>query len=477
VEVLVREISPQEAGADLLAIGVFEGDQLPDELRDAPGSGEFRDGFRKAAMLYPPGGGRVLAMGLGKAAEFDPERARVVAALAAKLAARAEVSSLAWVLPETGDAEATAAALVEGTILASWRFDRFRKPDEDESVPHIEQLSVLGPDSVANAAETARAAAEAQNRARELQQLPANVATPSYLADRAAEIVAGHEKLSFELFGREEISDKGMGGLAAVSRGTAEVPKLIVLRYSGGGGAPLGLVGKAVTFDSGGISIKPAQSMQEMKMDMSGGAAVLEAIGAIAELDLPLEIIGVVPATENLPSGTATKPGDVITQYNGKTVEVNNTDAEGRLILADALAYCVELGAERIVDLATLTGAVLIALGSTYAGLISNDDEWAGEVTEAGSRSGELAWRLPLHPEYKELTKGTVADLTNAAAKRKAGTIYAGSFLEEFVDGRPWTHLDIAGVAWDTGREYVGNGPTGFGVRLLVSLAQDLARN
>jgi leucyl aminopeptidase len=193
--------------------------------------------------------------------------------------------------------------------------------------------------------------------------------------------------------------------------------------------------------------------MQEMKYDMSGGAAVLESIAAIAELDLPLEVIGVVPSTENLPSGTATRPGDVITQYNGKTVEVNNTDAEGRLILADALSYCVELGAERIVDLATLTGAVLVALGSTYAALISNDDEWA-----------------------KELTKGSIADLTNASSKRKAGTIYAGSFLEEFVDGKPWVHLDIAGTAWDTDRAYVGKGPTGFGVRLLIALAQDLSK-
>ena len=199
---------------------------------------------------------------------------------------------------------------------------------------------------------------------------------------------------------------------------------------------------------------------------------MLEAVAAIAELELAVDLIAVVPSTENMPSGTALKPGDVITQYNGKTVEVNNTDAEGRLILADALAYCAELGAERIVDLATLTGAVLIALGSTYAALISNDDGLAAEIERAGAESGELAWRLPLHPEYKELTKGTVADLTNAAAKRKAGTIYAGSFLEEFVDGRPWAHLDIAGTAWDVGREYVGKGPTGYGVRLLVELAR-----
>jgi leucyl aminopeptidase len=215
--------------------------------------------------------------------------------------------------------------------------------------------------------------------------------------------------------------------------------------------------------------------MQEMKMDMSGGAAVLEATAAIAELGLPLDLVSLVPSTENMPSGHAVKPGDIITQHNGKTVEVNNTDAEGRLILADALSYCEELGAERIVDLATLTGAVLVALGSTYAALISNDDEWAERVRVAGETTGEIAWRLPLHAEYKDLTKGTVADLTNASEKRKAGTIYAASFLEEFVGDRPWAHLDIAGTAWDVGREYVGKGATGYGVRLLVELASELA--
>jgi leucyl aminopeptidase len=285
--------------------------------------------------------------------------------------------------------------------------------------------------------------------------------------------------VSFEALDRAEIEERGMGGLAAVARGSIEEPRLIVLRYAGGtpSGETLGLVGKAVTFDTGGISIKPAAKMEEMKMDMSGGATVLEAVGVLADLGLPLNVSACVPATENMPSGSATKPGDIITQLNGKTVEVNNTDAEGRLILADALTYCVrELGADRLIDIATLTGAVIIALGSTYAGLISNDDEWAERVLAAAERTGELAWRLPLHPEYKDLTKGKDADLTNSSAKRKASTIYAGSFLEEFVDGRPWVHLDIAGTAWDVGRSYVGSGPTGYGVRLLVDLARDLAR-
>jgi leucyl aminopeptidase len=479
MRVEVREIPLAEVDSDLSVVGLFEGTALPDPLRDAPGVRDARDGFRKTALLYPQRPARALVVGLGGRDEFDLERARVAAAVAARQAVALDSRSLAWSLPDSEDAAATAAALVEGTILACFRFDRFRSSAEDEEPkPQIEQLTILGPSSIASAAQAARTAAEAQNRARELQELPANVATPSFLADRAAEIVAAHDRVSFEVFGREEIEGKGMGGLAAVSRGTAEEPKLIVLRYAGGGnGAPIGLVGKAITFDSGGISIKPSQSMHEMKMDMSGGAAVLEAIAAIAELELAVDLIGVVPSTENLPSGSAIKPGDVITQYNGKTVEDNNTDAEGRLVLADALAYCVELGAERLIDLATLTGAVIVALGSTYAALISNDDQWAAEVTEAATRSGELAWRLPLHPEYKELTRGTVADLTNAASKRKAMTIYAGSFLEEFVDGRPWAHLDIAGTAWDTGREYVGKGPSGFGVRLLVSLAQDLSQS
>jgi leucyl aminopeptidase len=208
---------------------------------------------------------------------------------------------------------------------------------------------------------------------------------------------------------------------------------------------------------------------------MSGGAAVIEAMGAIAELGLALDIFAVVPATENMPSGTAINHGDVITQYNGKTVEVNNTDAEGRLILADALAYAIELGAERVVDIATLTGAVMIALGSTYAGLIANDDDLASALEGAGEETGELVWRLPLHPEYKALMKGTVADLSNLGSKREAGTITAASFLEEFVGDTPWAHVDIAGTAWDVGREYTGKDASGYGVRLLVELARRIA--
>jgi leucyl aminopeptidase len=480
VEVLSSALA--ELDAELVAVGLAEGSQLPEELREAPGAADAKSGFRKLALIHPERPARVLAVGLGKPEELDAERLRVVAALVAKRAGQLDASSIALLVPPTGDDAEAVAALVEGAILASYRFDRFRSSPADEPPPtSLERLVLVvedgGGEPLEAAAEAARVTATAANRARDLQNLPSNELTPSALADRASEIAAAHEAVEVEILDREQITAKRMGGIVAVAQGSATEPRLIALRYSGGGSGPrIGLVGKAVTFDSGGISIKPSGGMHEMKMDMSGGAAVLEAFAAIAELGIELDLVAVIPATENMPSGTAIKPGDIITQLNGKTVEVNNTDAEGRLILADALTYCVrELGAERLVDLATLTGAVLIALGSTYAALISNDDEWAAAVDRAGLESGELAWRLPLHEEYKQLTKGTVADLTNAASKRKAGTIYAGSFLEEFVDDVPWVHLDIAGTAWDTGREYVGKGATGFGVRLLVRLARDLA--
>ena len=476
MEVEVHQVELLEVDVDLVAVGLFDGEDLPAEIAAAPGATDAKGAFKKLALLHPQTPARVLVVGLGKRSEMDAERARVAAALAVQEAGRVEATSLAWALPQSEDDAATAEGLVTGTILGSYRFDRFLSRDPDDPPPpSVESLTLAGPEGVAAAAEAARIAAEAQNRARDLQSLPSNVATPSFLAQRAEEIAAAHDTVSAEVLGREQIAAKKMGGIVAVSQGTAEEPKLIVLRHAGGGSGPtLGLVGKGVTFDTGGISIKPSAGMQEMKMDMSGAAAVLEAVAAIAELGLAVNLIAVVPATENMPSGTAIKPGDVITQYNGKTVEVNNTDAEGRLILADALAYAVELGAERIVDLATLTGAVMIALGSTYAAVISNDDELAGEVMEAGEVTGELAWRLPLHPEYKELTKGTVADLTNASSKRKAGTIYAAAFLEEFVGDTPWAHVDIAGTAWDVGRPYTGNDASGYGVRLLVELAREL---
>jgi leucyl aminopeptidase len=471
VAVTARSGPVRETDADTRVVGVFEGEPLDEtELQALVDSGEAKPALRKLAVAHVDGR-RVILAGLGKRDELDPERARVAAAVAAGRARELGARSLSWAAPS--DDERVAGALVEGTLLALYRFDRFKSGDDSDDGA-VESLEIASPGGdAARAVARARIVTDAQNAARDLQNLPANVANPTFLADRARELADAHEKLSVEVWERERIESEGMGSFAAVARGSHVDPRLIVLRYEGGGSGPLlGYVGKAVTFDTGGISIKPSGKMHEMKFDMSGGAAVIESIGAIAALDLPARVLAVVPATENMPSGHAVKPGDIVTALNGKTIEVNNTDAEGRLILADALAYAVREGAERVIDLATLTGAIIVALGSTYAGLFSNDDDWYGQVEAACSSTGELGWRLPLHPEYFELTKGEYADLTNASDQRKAMSIYAAEFLRQFVDDRPWVHVDIAGTAWGLGRAYVGKGASGFGVRMLVELAE-----
>ena len=465
-----------ESDADLVCVGLFEDAQLPAELAAAPGAEDARAKARSLTVLRPPGR-RVLVVGLGHRADFDPERARVAAALAVAHARRNGATSLAWACPE---GENVPAALASGTILADYRFDRFKSRTEEEpaAIASVTLHGASDPGWAAESVPVAAASAAAANRTRVLQDLPANVADPAFLADRAREIAAAHDGVEAEVLGRDRLRAEGMGGLLAVGAGSAKEPLLIVLRYSGTGSPAtptLGFVGKGVTFDSGGISIKPSAGMEVMKKDMTGGGAVLEATAAIAELGLAVDLVAVVPAVENMPSGTATRPGDIITQLNGKTVEVNNTDAEGRLILADALTWCDRQGAERIVDVATLTGAIMVALGSTYAGLFANDDDWAAEVERAGSVVGELAWRMPLHREYEELTRGTYADLSNSGTKREAGAIYAAEFLEEFVEGAIWAHLDIAGTSWEVDREYYGKGATGFGTRLLVELARNAA--
>jgi leucyl aminopeptidase len=472
----VRDKSLRDADASLVVVGLFEGDSLPAEVSDAPGAGDAKGSFKSMTRLYPGGPERLLVVGLGERDSLDAEKLRVLAALVGGEAAKVDATSLAWALPAYEDEAAAAEAIVTGTILGAYRFIDFKgDTKEDAEKPGLSSLTVLAGEELAGAVETARVYSEAANRARDLQETPANAMRPEDLAARAEAIAAAADAVTVEILDGEAIRAKGMGGLAAVSQGGPVDPRLIVLRYQGGGDGPtLGFVGKGVTFDSGGISLKPGAGMQEMKFDMSGAAAVIEATAAIAELGLPVNLITVVPATENMPSGTAVKPGDVITQYNGKTVEVNNTDAEGRLILADALAYAIELGAERIVDLATLTGAMVIALGSTYAGVHSNDDALSAELVAAGEESGELVWRMPLHAEYLALMKGTVADLSNLAKKREAGSLTAASFLGEFVGETPWAHIDIAGTAWDVGRAYTGKGGSGYGVRLLVQFVRDL---
>jgi leucyl aminopeptidase len=476
ITVSARSGAPEETAADTRVVGVFEGDSVADPaLQRLLDLGEAKRGLKKIAVVHEdaPGGGqrRVLIAGLGAREKFGAEEARVAAAAAAGRAKELGAVSLSWAAPGGEDVNA---ALVEGTLLKLYAFDRFKSQPNDDGNGGVESLEIAGDSVDADEIERGRITAVAANAARDLQNMPANVATPTFLAERATEIADEYEALEVELFDRDAIEARGMGAFASVAQGTHVEPRLIVLRYrpSDAGGPHLGFVGKAVTFDTGGISIKPSAKMQEMKFDMSGGAAVIEAMAGIAELGLPVTVTAVVPSTENMPSGHAVKPGDIVTAMNGKTIEVNNTDAEGRLILADALCYAIEQGAERIVDLATLTGAILVALGHTYAGLFSNDDDWCAEVTAACDATGEIGWRMPLHPEYFDLTKGQYADLTNAAEGRVAMSSYAAEFLRQFVDDHPWVHIDIAGTAWGMSRNYVGKGASGFGTRLLIELAR-----
>ncbi len=467
------------SGADTIVVGVAGGRlasaDAPPELAELLSSGEARDSFKSLALTHAAGK-RWLAVGLGELDEFTPERARVLAAVVRDRSRELATKTLCWELPEDSGEE-IAAALVEGTVLADYRFDRHKSAPAADGPPAPRQLDALivqAPRDLSDAVAEAAVVADAVNAARDLQNRPANDLTPAALAAHAQALARDIDGLSVEVEGREEIAARGMGAFAAVAQGSDQEPALITLRYEGDGasGPVLGFVGKAVTFDSGGISLKPGAKMAEMKFDMSGGAAVIEAVAAIARLRLPVKLVAVVGATENLPSGHAVKPGDIVTASNGKTIEVNNTDAEGRLVLADCLCHAVGEGAERLVDLATLTGAVIVALGSTYAGLMSNDDSLAEEVSAAGERSGEIVWRLPLHAEYDELIKGTYGDLDNAPEGRKAGTIVGAAFLSNFVAGVPWVHLDIAGSAWELGRTYAPKGASGYGVRLLVELAR-----
>jgi leucyl aminopeptidase len=470
--------------ADTVAIGVFEGDETPAE---APGavaellaSGEARRSLRSLAVAHAEGK-RWLIAGLGARGQLTPERARVAAARAHRRALEISTRALCWQAP-SGFGPEIAAAIVEGTVLADYRFERYKsKPAPAEDRPaapkHLERLIVSTPADGAEAVAEAAIVAEAVNSARDLQNRPGNDLTPTALAQYASDLAERIEHLTVQTEGRAGLVARGMGAFAAVAQGSDEEPALITMHYNGPGasGPALGFVGKAVTFDSGGISLKPGAKMAEMKFDMSGGAAVIEAVAAIARLRLPVRIVAVVGATENLPSGRSVKPGDIVTAANGKTIEVNNTDAEGRMVLADCLLHAVSQGAEVLVDLATLTGAVIIALGSTYAGLIGNEQEFAGRLLAAGETTGELLWRLPMHEEYADLIKGTYGDLDNAPEGRKAGTIVGGTFLSNFVGETPWAHLDIAGAAWDLGRAYAEKGASGYGVRLLVELARSYA--
>ncbi len=465
---------PPDTGADTIVVGVFEGKGIPHDTEDGAlqalvDAGEAKAKLRSLAHVHAAGR-RWILIGCGERDAFDPERARIVAATALGRARDLGTRALCWELPhKVGDD--VPGALVEGTLLAAYRYTALKSDPGEDRAP--ESLVVSAHHDVAASVETGRAGAEAANRARDLGNTPANLLTPEALTARARELPG----VQVEVMGRADIEAAGMGAFACVAQGAEHEPQLITIRHepAGASGPLLGLVGKAVTFDSGGYSIKPAARMHEMKFDMCGGAAVLEATGAIAALGLPLRLVAVIGATENMVSGRAVRPGDVVRSRSGVTIEVNNTDAEGRLVLADCLTHAREQGAERLVDVATLTGGIVTTFGPVHAGLMGNDDAWCDAVTEAGEATGERVWRLPLDPLYDELIKGRYGDIMNAVEGRKAHSITAAAFLARFAGDVPWAHLDIAGVSDGLGRPYAQHGASGWGVRLLLRLAARMA--
>jgi leucyl aminopeptidase len=411
------------------------------------------------------------------------ERARRAAGSAVQAAREARAESLAFLLIGSAGQEPAPAiwqAVAEGLALGGWTYTELKADEERSSGTRApERLIVAAPfqDSISPAAAAAvprgDLIAAAQNSARVLVTGPGNVVTPACLAEHAADLGSKYG-LTVQAWGREKLRAEGFGALLAVAKGSVEEPRFIILEHRGDDGAPCVLVGKGVTFDSGGISLKPASGMEAMKYDMAGAAAVLGAMEAAARLELPHRVIGLIPATENMPSGDALKPGDVIRGVSGKSMEIVNTDAEGRLILSDALSYALRLRPKAIVDLATLTGACVVALGHHAIGLMATDDNLARALGDAGGRSGERVWRLPLWREYRSLIRSDIADIKNSGG-RPAGTITAGYFLREFVGDAPWAHLDIAGTAWaEEDRAYQPKGATGVGVRLLVEWLQSL---
>lgn len=494
VTAISGDISATEA--DVVAVNLFEGVTRPGgatgavdraldgdisrliELGDVRGKAGERTIVHTFGRMAAP---RVLVAGMGKAEEFDLRAARDLSAEVARACRRPGVKHVATIAHGAGvgglDPEASAQAVAEGAILGAYRFLRYKAGADDDERAELERLTIVERDGarVAGMAEAARRGAvlaEATNLARDLANEPANALNPTELAARA-EAVARAGGLDFAVIEREEMERRGMGALLSVARGSAQPPKLVRLGYQGRGGEgyDLALVGKGITFDTGGISIKPAAGMEAMKADMTGAASVIAAMQAIAALRPKADILAIAPCTENMPGGNASRPGDVVAAMNGTTIEILNTDAEGRLVLADGLCHARELGARHLVDVATLTGAIGIALGEQCYGLMTNDDALARKVEAAAEAAGERSWRLPTFREYAEQLKSDVADIKNVGG-RPAGSITAAKFLERFVDETPWVHLDIAGVdmaAKDRG--WITKGASGQAVRALVNLA------
>ncbi len=494
-----------EVATPLLVLPVFERDdkpfgtgvQIDEQLKGAITrvlrSGDFRGRKDETLILFPHEAKlkaeRVLLVGIGKREGYTLERLRRLIGLALRTAERVGVRGFALSLEHTSNSSErlglalSARAASEAAVMAAWDFREYKtqRDDTDPHNPIEEMVLIAGSDhehkELTAAAELGVVLGRSANLARELASRPGNVATPTYLANIASEI-AGQHNMKLTVLDRDQMRAEKMFALLAVAQGSLEEPRFIVLEYQGGkvGAPPLALVGKGVTFDSGGISIKPAERMEDMKYDMSGAAAVLGALRGIAELKLKVNVVGLIPATENMPSGNALKPGDVISSHLGKTIEIINTDAEGRLILADALAYAGRFKPAAMIDAATLTGAVVVALGQQAIGLMGNDGDLIDEVMAAGLRAGERCWNLPLWDEYRELLDSTIADIKNSGG-RHAGTITGGWFLKDFVaQDTPWAHLDIAGMAYkDEAASYLRKGATGTPTRLFIEWVRSRA--
>ena len=428
---------------------------------------------------------RVLVAGLGKQAQFDQDTVRTVSAQASRYLRKVGVERIATIAHGAGigglDVKASAWAIAEGSILGLYRFDKYLSKKEDGK--EIREILIVESDeskipALNKGIETGRTLAEASNLCRDMANEPANYMTPTRMAEIARE-VAEEGGLDIQVLERAQMEELGMGALLGVARGSEQPPKMIILRYSGDQGNEsdnLGLLGKGITFDTGGISLKPAGGMEEMKGDMAGGASVIAAMKAISQLKPKINVTGIVPATENMPGGSAQRPGDVVRAMSGKSIEVENTDAEGRLVLSDALSYARHIGLTRLVDVATLTGAMTVALGHVCSGAFTNSQELCDQVIQAGKAAGERIWQMPMYEDYKEQNKSSVADVKNTGG-RPAGSITAAHFLAEFAEDTPWVHLDIAGTSrTDKEKGYNPKGATGVPVRTLVNLAFKLSQ-
>ncbi len=477
-----------EVIADALVVPAFEkeppklGTPADGTIEELYGSGEFTGEKLSFALLRNPEGlkaRRVILAGCGKREEFNEALLRRVAGAAVRKHRSKAVKRMALYLDGKLQTARMASAAVEGALLADYDPDRYKTDEKKKNDKRLQAFSIAAPGAPAEldaAHEQGRALAESQNYARDLAYEPGNVLTPMELA-RRAQALAGDEGLECDVLDRERMQQLGMGALLGVAQGSAEPPALIVIRYRPEGetlpDVHLALVGKGVTFDTGGISIKPSQNMDEMKYDMSGGAAALGAIRAIARLKPPVPVTVLVPAVENMPGPKAQRPGDIVKTLSGKTVEVLNTDAEGRLILCDSLTYAQRLGCTHLIDAATLTGSIVVALGHVNTGVFTNDEKLQSRVLAAARAEGEKMWPMPLDEEYKDELKSPFADLPNIGS-RWGGAVTAAYFLKEFADPKPWVHLDIAGTAWlDKDKPEMAKGPTGVAVRTLARVALD----